>query len=746
MSDPIEPTEPTRAMSAGDPVPAPPPADPPLPPPPPPTAPDAEAGDGSPTERTRSLPAEDLLDPARTLDHPSGDDSSILPTRTQAASASARPGLDSGRPDISGGWGTISHDGKLEPGQVVFGRYLVKKELGRGGMGTVWLVRHVTLDADRALKLIVANIAFDPQARGRFKREAQAMARFTHPNAVTVHDAMLTNDIAFIEMELVPGKSLAEIFQRGTPMPLDLVGRILRQLCDVLQVAHDHGIIHRDLKPSNLMLLDGRPEGREFLKVLDFGIAKILGVDDPGADVHTMTNAFMGTPPYTSPEQANGTAEPRSDIYSVGAILYEFLTGFRPFSGSPAKQISDTLHTPPPPFRKVNPTVDLPGEIEALVLRCLDKDPAGRPQSPRELADLFDQALPESLRAGAAPAAAPLPAATAPPPRRRMPMALTAGIGVVALGLGGAIAAALLGGRGTSVTTPPPEVPTTPTTTSTTGTAQPPAPLVLPAGFTAVAAEEGGDASDAPPVLVFRDGPRFRFIPGGSFAMGAFGPRDQPALDGHAETLPSFYLAETEVTNGEFRRYLEDRGAAPPAAWESKYQALVEAVGTAEADTHPAVGIDHDTARTYAAWLGGRLPSSAEWEYAAQSAGRPDHRYIWGMTPDTVLQDSHANLDNIDRAGAKTAPVRAYNQDRTAQAIFDLTGNVREWCDDRSPGPPPRPGEPQSFVVRGGSWRSNADLFSTSAHDDVPGTEQLQDLGFRVALDVPETLLARLPK
>jgi serine/threonine protein kinase len=691
----------------------------------------------SAADRTRTLP-EDVLaqDPsAETLDHvtPPENPSSILPTRTVPASSGQLPDRGSVRPDISGGWGTIGSDGKLEPGQVVFGRYLVKKELGRGGMGTVWLVRHVTLDTDRALKLIVANIAFDPQARGRFRREAQAMARFTHPNAVTVHDALLTNDVAFIEMELVPGKSLAELFPRGTAVPVPLVGRILRQLCDVLQVAHEHGIVHRDLKPSNLMLLGGRPEGREFLKVLDFGIAKILGADDPAGDVHTITNAFMGTPPYTSPEQANGKADPRSDIYSAGVMLYEFLTGHRPFSGSVAKQISDTLHTPPPPFHKVNPNVQVPAEVEALVLRCLAKDPAARPQTPRELAELFEAALPESMRDRPSTLLSP-PIA---PPRRPPMAAILAGVVAIALGAFG-LSRLIGGGRsGTNGTT------ANSSQSGGNGTTKPELPpLKLPKDITA---EPIGDGV-TPPVLIFRGGPRFRYIPGGSFLMNAYSRSDKPPPQPFDVTVASFYLAETEVTNGEFNRYLQDKGAAPPEDWEKAYNALIEQVGTTEADEHPAIGIDHATAEAYASWLGGRLPKSAEWEYAAQSGGQPEHKYVWGMTPDVELGTDRAKIDTRDRPDAPTAPVRSFRLDQTAQSIFDLTGNVREWCADPSQGQQARPGEPQHFVVRGGSWNSNADLFTTSAHDDVPGPEHLPDLGFRVALDVPESLAARLPQ
>ena len=152
--------------------------------------------------------------------------------------------------------------GKVEPGRILFNRYRVEEELGRGGMGTVWLVHHLALDTPRVLKLIIPNIAFASQAQARFKREARVMARLSHPNAVIVHDTGMGRDAAFIEMEYVRGQSLNRLLKPGVPMPLDWTARILEQLCDVLQEAHALKIVHRDLKPSNLMLVEGRPPAR----------------------------------------------------------------------------------------------------------------------------------------------------------------------------------------------------------------------------------------------------------------------------------------------------------------------------------------------------------------------------------------------------------------------------------------------------------------------------------------------------
>ncbi|CAN5904566.1 hypothetical protein BH23PLA1_BH23PLA1_00160 [soil metagenome] len=283
----------------------------------------------------------------------------------------------------------------LEPGQIILGdRYVVVRRLGQGGMGTVWLVRHLTLEVEHALKLITTNIAFDEQMRARFGREAKVMARFEHPNAVRVHDAKVRQDQAYILMEYVRGQSLDGVLRPGQPQPVDWVFRLLSQIGDVLQMAHDQGIVHRDLKPSNLMLLDGRPPGRELLKVLDFGIAKVLGGEADADGVKTNPGNVMGTAQYASPEQLQGGAiDGRCDLYSLGVVLYEMLCGYRPFIGPAIRQMMDHLKTPPPPIPCRNPDAVVPEAVEAVVMRCLAKDPADRPQSALQLVKEFHQAL-----------------------------------------------------------------------------------------------------------------------------------------------------------------------------------------------------------------------------------------------------------------------------------------------------------------------------------------------------------------
>ena len=300
----------------------------------------------------------------------------------------------------------------IQEGQVIFDKYQIIELLGEGGMGQVWLVHNIELDRRSALKLIWPKIAQNDHGWQRFQREAQLMAKLNHPNAVAVYDYKRTHSMAYIEMEYVRGRSLNKILEerKGQPMPLDWIAQILDQLCAVLQEAHGHvdektgkpkPIIHRDLKPSNLMLVDTKPPGQN-LKVLDFGIAKMIDDEESQDQQLTAAGEFLGTVGYSSPEQIQGGSwkgdrveiDGRSDLYSVGVLLYQLLTGTLPFKGDRMRILAAHLTQPPPLMKQANPTADVPPKIERVVMRCLEKDPNKRPQSARELAEKFRAALP----------------------------------------------------------------------------------------------------------------------------------------------------------------------------------------------------------------------------------------------------------------------------------------------------------------------------------------------------------------
>ncbi len=272
-----------------------------------------------------------------------------------------------------------------KPGELLYGKYIVIKKLGHGAMGSVWHVQHKFTGAERALKLIESNFSFHPEAIERFRREAQIMAQdvfIEHRNLVPVFDAEISTDrTSYIEMSLVRGQALKDALQPNEPMPLDRAAKIIYQVCDGIQAAHELGIIHRDLKPANLMLVCDQDQSGELVKVLDFGIAKF----DGGTDLlETSPGVFLGTPLYASPEQLRGDPlDGRSDIYSIGLILFELLTGRLPFVGRTA--MFERLSKETPTFNDINPSIAIPEPVECLVRRCLTMDPANRPQEASDL-------------------------------------------------------------------------------------------------------------------------------------------------------------------------------------------------------------------------------------------------------------------------------------------------------------------------------------------------------------------------
>ena len=288
-------------------------------------------------------------------------------------------------------------------GRVFLGRYEAVQVLGEGGMGRVYLARQADLGREVVVKVMHDHIAADPKFRERFARETMLMARFQHPYAVTLYDASLNDPQGpCIVMEYIKGVTLDTLLQKNGRLSPQRVGRLLGQLCEVLQAAHAAGIVHRDLKPANLMIVD--PDTPyELLKVMDFGLAKLLA-HDPSHPKVTVTNTefAVGTPGYMCPEQARGEEmDNRGDLYSVGIILYEVLTGRLPFAGKSTMDVLLAHATEePPPFSYVGASGLVPPGIERLVQSCLAKNPAHRPANARELAEHYEAAVAESAAGG----------------------------------------------------------------------------------------------------------------------------------------------------------------------------------------------------------------------------------------------------------------------------------------------------------------------------------------------------------
>jgi eukaryotic-like serine/threonine-protein kinase len=268
-------------------------------------------------------------------------------------------------------------------GELFADRYLVERQIGRGGMGVVFAAKHPILDQSVAIKLLQADISEDDSYRRRFVNEARASALIENEHVVRVLDvATLANGQPYIVMEHLDGDDLAQLLRRRKRIPYrEAVGYVMQALM-AISAAHLQSIIHRDLKPSNLFLADRRDRSR-IIKVLDFGISKLMLPADDGV---TTTNALLGSPGYISPEQARSTkmVDPRTDIWSLGIILFELITGARPFVGANVGQvIVNVLENDVPAMPS---DADVPTELEAVVRKCLEKDASKRFANVRDLA------------------------------------------------------------------------------------------------------------------------------------------------------------------------------------------------------------------------------------------------------------------------------------------------------------------------------------------------------------------------
>jgi len=301
-----------------------------------------------------------------------------------------------------------------------FSHYRVVERLGAGGMGEVYLAHDEHLDRDVALKVLPPGTLGDEAARRRFRREAEALSRLNHAHIATVHDFDSSDGIDFLVMEYVPGQTLSTHIGNG-PLPEKEIATLAGEVAAALEEAHERGVVHRDLKPANIVVT---PKGR--VKVLDFGLAQLSGT---AADIEQTStrsvSGFEGTLPYMAPEQVRGEAiDARTDIYALGAVLFEMATGRRPFDEAHTGRLTDAiLHTPVTPPTELQPRLN--PELERITLKCLERDPENRYQSAKELAiDLRRLASPTTAHHASQPHRRPGP---------RKPIALALGLAAVAL-------------------------------------------------------------------------------------------------------------------------------------------------------------------------------------------------------------------------------------------------------------------------------------------------------------------------
>ena len=359
-------------------------------------------------------------------------------------------------------------------GQVIADRYHVVKKLGAGGMGQVYLAEHVKMGRRSAIKVMNPSMVHDPDAVARFNREASNASRITHPNVCAIYDFGETADgVIYLAMEFIEGESLTALIERDGALVVPRAADIFLQVAEALQAAHDLGIAHRDLKPDNIMLVRGR-DGRDVVKVVDFGIAKAISGDEAGQKV-TKTGLVVGTPEFMSPEQLSGDkVDGRSDLYSLALVLYQMLTGKLPFQAESAQEIMvKRLTDEPAPLTVTRPDLTFPNGLQQTFDTALARMPAERYQQVSKYAtdvaavtgrargaaaptpatrSVDTEARTQVLGAGEARAAAiaatRTSAATAhrAPSRKRSPVPLVVGA-VVMLGGAGAGVILLKGGQ-----------------------------------------------------------------------------------------------------------------------------------------------------------------------------------------------------------------------------------------------------------------------------------------------------------
>jgi serine/threonine-protein kinase len=617
----------------------------------------------------------------------------------------------------------------VREGEVLVGKYRIDRILGVGGMGVVVAARNLQLDTKVALKFLLPDVLANGEAVARFTREARAAARILNEHVARVHDVgTLDNGAPYIVMEFLEGEDLGKwIHQRG-PLSVEHAADFMLQACVAVADAHALGIVHRDLKPANLFCVR-RSDGQFLIKVLDFGISKLTDLarasEPPGMSA-TKTATVMGTPLYMSPEQIQSAkdVDARTDIWALGVIVFELLTGTVPFPGDAFGEIAVKVSTAPTPsLRAYRP--DVAPALDSIVGRCLEKDRNRRFAHVGELAVALLPFAPKRSRASVeritgimqaaglsapAPLTPPFPEAgsqTLPaqgssvlssgstksassfprgPTTARAVVATTEGGRTRAFPVMPVVAGALvISGAGTALLFTPKQASNqraaAPEPSAARSSA--PAPSAEPPASSALNPWIQVTPPSGPPVRLGVDDERSSDL-GFRPSRGIVAPSSPYAIQQH------------EVTWQEIDPWL----AAHP---ESRFQRPPGVPGdAAQRSRLPAVGISWPTALAYCRSLGGKLPTEEQWEYAARG---PDRRpNPWGSEA-LDLGRTHAYAG----VGASVGPVWSADQDQTpgepSQAIDGLAGNALEWTldlfrDDR-------PNQDESWVEADGlSYRA----------------------------------------
>ncbi len=602
------------------------------------------------------------------------------------------------------------------PGTVIRKKYQIVGEIGRGGMGVVYRARHLLWNEDKAIKLLLDVGAGARKQSESFLSEALIMRQFQHPNVVRVEDADFTeDDKLFVVMELVEGESLQQRMNRG-PIAWERALDITAQACAGLAAAHQKGIIHRDIKPQNLLLSKGA-DGREVVKLIDFGIAKVredAGLGFTGITA-TQTGVFIGTPEYASPEQAMGLRgsqlDARTDLYSLGLVLFEMLTGVRPFAAdTPMVSLFLRIQNDPIAPRLVRPELEIPQIVSDLVTKAVAREKESRYSSAEEMRQAILGVLGQGVL-GQALARVELPERQ-PAPERKSNKAAWVIAGLVVVVLAVALGMWIFHPQPSPAPPEPAKASATPTQTEKPKlpdekkTSAPLKAAVAAIPAAAKPAEHTAKAKANP-----LDGLKYISVGPGTFMMGCSpddkkcGVDEKPA---HEVTITKgFRMGETEVTQAAYERVTGNnpstfKGAALP----------VDSVNWLQADS-------------YCKAVGMRLPTEAEWEYAARGG---------------ASAPTYGDLDQIAWwvSNGEDKPHEVAQKQPNAYGLYDMIGNVTEWTADwYAPYPnvsvkdPSGPTEGQLRTFRGGGWRASAASVRASMRFARPPRFKANNSGFR---------------
>jgi serine/threonine protein kinase/ABC-type amino acid transport substrate-binding protein len=595
-------------------------------------------------------------------------------------------------------------------------QYKIVALLGEGGMGRVYLAEHHLTGQQVAIKALRAELLQDPIFRTRFIHEAQVLSRLDHPSITHLHNFLEESDgRLFLVMQYVPGPTLEQLLQKVGPLPPAVAMTLMHHILDAFDYAHHQRVIHRDIKPANIVLPPGGG-----VKVMDFGIARM----DSSVKI-TSTGASLGSPAYMAPEQVQGRdLDSRCDIYALGVMLFEMVTGDIPFPGDNGYTVMKAhVENPAPDPRDI---VQLPDRIAEAILWAMKKDPSERPATALIMAD----ALPTAEELGGSEdaswefvlndhrsAAEMPPGQTAADPGQRRSRAQ---VRPPRHGRPGGTAAS------TAAPLPVPQGPGDPPRSS-------PLIALFALGGLALVAVLGFSywmnwmPLKAPPVLA----PVIAAAPGANvLVVNGAEMVYVPAGDG----VSGYFIDRTEVTFRRYRAFLEDcrtTGRCTPrgslTVLELPEHELEQVLD------HPVSMVSQEDADAYCRWAGKRLPTSAEWTRAA--SGDEHRRFPWGNDIAScrawIAVPAGQIKERPGQLGSVSVNDPAYYHDDSAYHVMGLGGDVSEWLAD------PDPADKSLRLVAGGSWSTydlEADARSSDRLSRSPGSTS-SSIGFRCAMD-----------